>query len=219
MRRPRPARSGTLRPHAGASSAAPTARAAASSARATAADRVSPVTPLVRRALEVAAAELATGVREEPVGSNRGPRVDEYNRGVHGDAGYLLRFERPKPGETAGPDGWRGAPWCARFVRWCVEEAARQLDLPRPFPKQWGDLASAHKLRKHATAAGIYVPDPYPGRIALMFYGRWGGHVALVTAIEGGGVDTIEGNQHNRVCEERRSRSAFAGYVDLEHLP
>jgi len=50
------------------------------------------------------------GVEEHPRGSNRGPKIDEYQRST-----------------WLEPKDW-GA-WCAAFVCWCVREAMREGEL------------------------------------------------------------------------------------------
>lgn len=57
-------------------------------------------------ALVRAVGELQDGVREHPMGSNRGPRVDVYTQLEASD-------ERPGP------------PWCAYFVSWCFRPLFR----------------------------------------------------------------------------------------------
>jgi hypothetical protein len=70
--------------------------------------------PLGRTALLLARNEV--GVREMPPGSNRGPRVEQYQRGLYDDGeGYLI-----------------GQRWCGRFARWCFEFAAQRLLTDRP---------------------------------------------------------------------------------------
>ncbi|HET8922563.1 MAG TPA: peptidoglycan-binding domain-containing protein [Candidatus Acidoferrum sp.] len=57
-------------------------------------------------------ADLEVGVREQPLGSNRGPRVDQYLRSVGLD---------PTQGSFA---------WCAAFVYFCFNQACVGLFLP-----------------------------------------------------------------------------------------
>jgi uncharacterized protein (TIGR02594 family) len=58
-----------------------------------------------RRVVQVACSQV--GVRESPLGSNRGVEVDAYLR----------------------PSGLSAVPWCAAFVSWCLREAG--LDVPK----------------------------------------------------------------------------------------
>lgn len=156
-------------------------------------------------ALLVAAEEV--GVAEVPLGSNRGPRVDEYLRGVHGDGERYLRWRRRG-------DGWQGAPWCGRFARWCFDRAAELLEVELPLVG-WGDLASAWKWRDAAIARGRICDEPRPGCVGVIIVGRGQGHVVLVGSLDGAHVWTVEGNSGNRVARRRRAVAEFVGFVDL----
>jgi hypothetical protein len=68
--------------------------------------------PVINKVIEIARNEI--GVSEVPVGSNKGPRVEEYLRSVR-----------------LGP----GFPWCAAFVFWCYSEACIKLCIPNPLVK------------------------------------------------------------------------------------
>ncbi|MGH7391749.1 MAG: peptidoglycan-binding domain-containing protein, partial [Candidatus Rokuibacteriota bacterium] len=67
---------------------------------------------MLGKAIGIAAAEV--GVLEQPPGSNRGPRVDQYLRAVGLD---------PAGGSFA---------WCAAFVYWCFDQAAHGLGRGNP---------------------------------------------------------------------------------------
>jgi uncharacterized protein (TIGR02594 family) len=56
-----------------------------------------------RRRAVVHRAQSALGVTEEPPGSNRGPRIDEWLQRCHVSTGL---------------------PWCAAFASWCLETVA-----------------------------------------------------------------------------------------------
>lgn len=78
-----------------------------------------------RRRQVVARAQSRLGVTEEPPGSNRGPRIDEWLQRCHTSTGQ---------------------PWCAAFASWCLDTVAiagalalgghfpplPSSDLPRP---------------------------------------------------------------------------------------
>lgn len=157
--------------------------------------------PLGRMALLLARDEI--GVREMPPGSNRGPRVEVYQRGVYGDGeGYLV-----------------GQRWCGRFARWCFETAAKRLGQPRLFAG-WGDLASAAKWRSQAKTHRSWTAEPAPGRVGLLVRPDGAGHVMLVAKVEGppevAQVVTIEGNEANQVAVRRRPAGYFSGgFVEL----
>lgn len=161
---------------------------------------------LPRRAVEIALAELARGVQELPLGSNRGTDVDRYLIGRRGDGQYLL---------DAG--GGRGAPWCARFVLWCVEGAAADLSTTSP-TKGWGDLASGLKWRANAQLANRWRSDPRPGMVGIMVSpDEKRRHVTLLLRVFGDGLAcSVEGNWRHRIAVVKRPASAYAGFVDLE---
>lgn len=87
---------------------------------------------LLETALRIAAGEQAAQVREQPLYSNRGPRVDEYQRrtGINGS----------------------GQPWCACFLYWCFDEAASALGRANPVIRTAGCLDHWNRAgrRNHA---------------------------------------------------------------------
>ena len=153
--------------------------------------------PLGRSALIVAQGEL--GVAEQPKGSNRGPRVEIYQRGFDG-ADYLV-----------------GARWCARFARWCFETAAKQLGQPSPFGGWKSDLASALKWRTQAQLRRCWTTEPAPGRVGVHLAddGSGHGHVTICAHVDGAWVTTVGGNEDDQVAVVRRLRSYYAGFVEL----
>ena len=175
--------------------------------------------PLGRTAVLVADAELRAGVAEEPRGSNRGPRVDQYLAGPDEAATYLLHGRLAKPSPA---DGWQGAPWCARFAAWCVERAAAQLGVASPI-RGWGDLASAFKWHQMSELRRCLATTPAPGRIGLILVPAAPGHQARghVVLVAGppdaaGNVPTREGNSGDRVAARLRPVSSFTGgFVEL----
>ena len=78
-----------------------------------------PPTPILAEAIEVARSQI--GVMEEPPGSNRGPEVDEYIRRV-----------------GLNPAG--NFAWCAAFLYFCFDEAARTQGRENPVIKTAGDV-------------------------------------------------------------------------------
>ena len=62
-----------------------------------------PSSPLISEALVIASSQI--GVKEQPLGSNRGPQVDQYL-------------------ESVGLNPEEGSfPWCAAFLYWCFDHA------------------------------------------------------------------------------------------------
>lgn len=136
--------------------------------------------PVRAKVLEVAAAEV--GTMEDPLGSNRGPKVDQYLR-------------------AAGLDPATGSyPWCAAFVYWCFQNAAAQLSVPNPAIK----TASVHTLWAEAGAKGIDRISPEevaqqpslvePGVVFVITTSATTGHVGFVKQVDGVILTTIEGN-------------------------
>jgi len=130
--------------------------------------------------LGVAAKEI--GVMEDPLGSNSGPRVNQYLESV---------------GDKAG------LPWCAAFVYWCFQQAASAVQLPNPAIRTGGavdlwDQAGARGIRRVATAEAAARPIlVQPGMVFVMATGGGHGHVGLVEKVQGVVLTTIEGNTNN----------------------
>lgn len=171
-----------------------------------------------KRVLEVALGELERNVREEPDGSNDGPRVRLYT------------------------EGWK-VPWCALFVSWCLRQAR---DGQPAFPPHRARASVQKVLRwahEHSTAAsgmrifdepsspvdfGSMVDvgkarDPEPGDCFVLAragedgvdFGR--GHIGFVVALcdDDNSILTIEGNCGNAVRSRRRPRSSVACYIKV----
>lgn len=122
--------------------------------------------------IRVAKAELARGVRETPLGSNRSPDITRYRTAVRG--------------------AQAGSPWCAYFVSWLAYQAGS------PLGSAGRGIGSVRDLRlwgqKHAL---LFRRDPQAGDIAL-----WGDdHTGLVIARRGRQVISIEGNSSDRVAQ------------------
>lgn len=120
-------------------------------------------------ALSIALGEV--GEKEDPPGSNRGPRVDVYVK-------------------AAGLDPQGGYPWCACFVSWAIREAMLRMG----GPYRWrGSASVANLLKRNRFAA---VPLPRPGDVFIhLGDGNSGNHCGFVTAVSAGGaLATLEGN-------------------------
>ncbi|WP_210183351.1 peptidoglycan-binding protein [Methylobrevis pamukkalensis] len=133
------------------------------------------------RALDIARAQL--GVREVPLGSNRGPMVDQY----------LLSTGVP-PGHA----------WCMAFVYWCYAQAAAELGLANPMPRTAGvmrswQLAKDSGSARLLTAAQVKdnVADVEPGMVFYISTGGGLGHTGIVADIVAGRLVTVEGNTND----------------------
>ena len=164
-----------------------------------------PATPLAAAVLAVAGKEV--GVMEDPLGSNAGPRVNQYLESV-GDQG--------------------GLPWCAAFVYWCFQEAAAQLQIPNPATRTAGaidvwDEAGKRGIRRVSAADAAECHGlVQPGMVFVIATGGGHGHVGLVEKIDGVVLTTIEGNTNNGGSREgigvfrrtsRRIASINRGFV------
>lgn len=134
--------------------------------------------PIAELATQIALTQ--THVREEPLGSNRGPEVDRYIRSA---------------GEE--PPGY----WCMSFVYWCFDQAAGRLGAPHPMqtvPAGYKDYVTG--VYAWAKQKGKTVQTPIRGDIFCVqggSEGRTHSHTGLVTSVDGGSIGTIEGNTNN----------------------
>jgi hypothetical protein len=129
------------------------------------------------RALKKAISQI--GIREKPVGSNRGPEVEDYLRSVNLGGGYF---------------------WCMAFVHYCFREAAKEMGIANPFPKTAGCIdawskASSFRISKQKAAEnpGLVVP----GSVFILDYGNGHGHTGIVRNCVGGSLRTVEGNTNS----------------------
>jgi peptidoglycan hydrolase-like protein with peptidoglycan-binding domain len=131
--------------------------------------------------LEIASLEV--GTLEEPAGSNRGRRVEQYQRSV-----------------GLG----RGNPWCVAFVYWCFEAAAQKQGIPNPMEKEcrtggvldlWTRACGARKVNIVRMTEAFNDPAKVkPGMIFVISTGGGLGHAGLVSRVLGNRLETIEGN-------------------------
>ncbi len=125
---------------------------------------------LVDSAVAIALTQL--GVREEPLGSNRGKKVDEYNT------------------TAAVPPG---SFWCMAFVYWCFVQASAKSGKPNPMPR----TAYCPFLHTWATQHGKLTSSPQAGDIFLVMDGKTAYHTGLVVSVQGTNFKTIEGNSND----------------------
>jgi hypothetical protein len=137
---------------------------------------------LMAKVLEVAAGEI--GVLENPPGSNRGERVEQYQRSVGID---------------------RGEPWCVAFIYFCFATAAKALSRGNPMQtagcrtgsvlELWNQARQASKVRVVLSERALDDPALVkPGMIFVISTGGGHGHVGLVSNVIGNRLETIEGN-------------------------
>lgn len=164
-------------------------------------------------ALAFSRAELDAGVREEPMGSNDGPRLRLYREGA-------VRNGRPL---AAGP-----GPWCVYGACWAAFRAWLHLAAPPDVPHEW--RASAHELVDDARASGAWHPAgdgyiPQPGDLAVFARGhgdptRGGeGHVGRVESLEAGILTTIDGNHGDAWARVTRPVGEALGFIAYPQPP
>lgn len=136
---------------------------------------------LAKMVLDVAGKEV--GVLEEPPGSNRGKRVDEYLRAVGLDPAAA------------------SYPWCVAFLYWCFDEAAEAVNRRNPLPKTAGVHDLWHRTPpEQRLPAKAALADPQqirPGMVFFLDTGGGHGHVGLVVSVRGETLETIEGNTND----------------------
>lgn len=140
-------------------------------------------------ALAVAAIDFAItqiGVMEKPVGSNRGPEVDNYLSAVG---------LNPASGSFA---------WCVAFTHYCYKKAAEKLGRENPHIKTAGVLDHWNKARTKAKVVRVTnaraVADPAlvkPGALFIIDFGQGLGHSGIVMEVANGRLVTIEGNTND----------------------
>lgn len=157
---------------------------------------------LLAKVLEIAASQI--GVMEIPPGSNRGPRVEQY-----------LACAGCRPGD----------PWCASFVYWCFNEAAKSLNMKNPLARTGGCITHWLKTKgkKIPAAEATQNPDSIrPGFVFIMDHGRGKGHTGIVRRVANGYMHTIEGNTNIAGSREglgvaelkRKINTINAGFID-----
>jgi hypothetical protein len=151
--------------------------------------------PVAAVALSSAWAEFARGVREEPDGSNRGPRVDLYT----GLAGTPL--------DRVGPS------WCAFFTSWNFAKAPGGS----PFGRIGGAQAIATYCQKNLPGSVVDVHGlVHPGDLGVIVTGGVHGHVFQVAAVKDSTVWTVEGNSGNAVRTRKRQVSSARWYINFD---
>jgi hypothetical protein len=157
---------------------------------------------LITSVLGIASSEV--GVMEDPPGSNRGLRVEEY-----------LRSAGCRPGD----------PWCASFVYWCFNKASKSLGIRNPLVRTGSCIThwSGTGGRKITHSRAINDPSLIkPGFIFIINHGNWQGHTGIVRTTGNGYIGTIEGNTNINGSREglgvaelqRKILTINAGFID-----
>jgi CHAP domain len=171
-------------------------------------------TPVTSGSLAVTALGMAVsqlGVMEVPLGSNRGPMVDQYLQST----GTAL-----------------GSFWCMAFVFWCFREAAAGTGMSNPFPRTagchdaWRRVRASQSTRLITRAQAIADPALVrPGQVFVLDHGGGMGHTGFVRQSFNGPFRTVEGNTNPTgsnnglgVFELNRRKttdSALLGFIDF----
>lgn len=151
-------------------------------------------------ALELALTELASGVREVG-GKNRGPRVEQYLKGV-----------------GLGP----GNPWCCAAAIHCYDRACAEFERPLILPRTGRVVWLIQAVNQR------YIrPDPVRGALCLHAANveddNSDGHVGFVLRYAAGRVESVEANTNadgsregDRWAVKWRPESYWdLGYIDI----
>ncbi len=167
---------------------------------------------LLAAALAIAQAEEAAQVREVRPPANRGPRVDEYQIRT----GLRLK---------AGADGFS---WCACFLYWSFDEAAKKLGRKNRVIKtagcqdHWNRARDAGISQISGSRATSKPELVTPGMIFIMAFSQGTGHTGIVESVHGGFITTIEGNSNNQGSRDgfgvfrltRKINTINKGFID-----
>lgn len=132
--------------------------------------------PLLKGALNVAISQI--GVMEDPPGSNRGKKVNEYLASVGLGGGNF---------------------WCAAFIYWCYQQASQNDARKNPLVKTGHCMTHWNTTTAKKILATDAVNKPSlirPGQIFIINTGGTHGHTGIIQSVEGGFIHTIEGNSN-----------------------
>ncbi len=142
------------------------------------------------RIVAIAQQELARGVHELPMGSNKGARIKMYGLA------------------TQEPLRYYPAAWCAYFTSWVTLQAGA--------PSGWDGLGDGlvPRLRDWGHRTGIWRTLPRPGDLIAFPQ-----HIGIVESLQPHGlVTTIEGNTGNAVRRRLRLVKSATGFIRVAAL-
>lgn len=146
--------------------------------------------------------------------------MNHYNEGRARGATAARRAAPGKPAvRPAASFAGGGAPWIAVAQRykgtnptgrkslWCADFLNLVL-------KRSGMKGTSSSMARSFASYGQRLSGPKVGAIAVLARGKTGGHVGIVTGVDGGGNPIlISGNHNNRVAEATYPRSRVIAYV------
>jgi len=131
-----------------------------------------------------------------PPGGRMGPAPASYGASSFSSSSVVAEARRYLGGNPTG----RGSLWCARFMNMVLQKT--------------GHRGTGSDMANSFASYGQRVSGPQVGAIAVMSRGRGGGHVGIITGIDGkGNPIMISGNNGNRVKEAPISRGRIYAYV------
>ncbi|MGV3722860.1 MAG: hypothetical protein ACO1SX_18315 [Actinomycetota bacterium] len=133
--------------------------------------------PLAEKLASIA--EHQVGVRENPLGSNRGPKIDDYLRA----------------GGMSEPEVLAGQPWGTAFTSWCIQQAYRQANQTSPVPRTvYGPELFAWATRNRKVIRNS--ERVKRGDLCFLANGKYTRQAGIVAEVfdDGKQVITIEGN-------------------------
>lgn len=143
----------------------------------------------------LAIAKSQVGQTEKPLGSNWGEPVKTYLHSVGIDF---------------------PASWCAAFIYWCFNSAAKELKVVNQLIKTGGVLRHWNEADKKYRVVG----NPNAGDIFIMDFGKGLGHTGIVEKVDETFIYTIEGNSNNdgsrngvEVINHKRPKTKIKGYL------
>jgi len=135
---------------------------------------IDPNNDLLKKVLTIAKTQI--GIKETPGLQNQGPEVNEYLASIGLSPGYS---------------------WCMAYVYWCFRKACTNPARNNPAVKTGGCLLHWSNTNGKKIIRDDAINNPSkikPGQIFIMDFGGGLGHTGLVEKINGGFIDTIEGN-------------------------
>jgi uncharacterized protein (TIGR02594 family) len=143
------------------------------------------------KALAVARQEIGTA--EDPPGSNRGPRVNEYQGGD------------------------KGQYWCAHFVSWCFEQSGGSPFGHEPSVAELRRWAEGKGKYVTAGSAAPGAGDVFTMQRRDKAGKVVGGHTGFIQSYDAkkNTVRTVEGNISDKVGELTRSVASLDGFVRI----
>ena len=143
-----------------------------------------------QKIVAIAQQELALGVREVPMGSNKGTRIKMYGL------------------STQAPLRYYPAAWCAYFTSWVTQQAGA--------PIGWNGLGDGlvTRVADWGRKTGLWRTAPQPGDLIVFPQ-----HIGIVESLQPNGlVTTIEGNTGDAVRRRLRLVKSATGFIRVAAL-